>query len=97
MVVSVEVLLVEVEVLVLVTIVLLMVSSSEKSIIPNSLYSKQAYPANNTKKLIEAAAEGTAESILLSFPTVKAVKLEIKKPNRSPAKAGSIWRGGATQ
>ena len=41
----------------------------------------KSYNENNTKKLIEAAAEGTAESILLSFPTVRAVKLEIKKPN----------------
>ncbi len=39
------------------------------------------YNENNTKKLIEAAAEGTAENILLSFPTVRGVKVEIKKPN----------------
>ena len=39
------------------------------------------YNEKNTKKLIEAAAEGTAENILFSFPSVRGVKLEIKKPN----------------
>ena len=39
------------------------------------------YNEKNTKKLIEAAAEGTAEHILLTFPSVRGVRLEIKKPN----------------
>lgn len=41
----------------------------------------KSYNKTNTKKLIEAAAEGTAENILLSFPKVKSVRLELKKPN----------------
>ena len=41
----------------------------------------KTYNENHTKKLIEAAAEGTAEQILQSFPLVKSVKVEIKKPN----------------
>lgn len=39
------------------------------------------YNERNTKKLIEAAAQGTAENILLSFPNVRGVKLEMRKPN----------------
>lgn len=39
------------------------------------------YNEKNTKKLIEAAAQGTAENILLSFPSVRGVRLEMKKPN----------------
>lgn len=39
------------------------------------------YNKTNTKKLIEAAAEGTAEHILLSFPQVRGIRVEIKKPN----------------
>ena len=35
---------------------------------------------NNTYKLIEAAAEHMAEHILLNFPLVKEVELELKKP-----------------
>lgn len=41
----------------------------------------EQYNKTHTKKLIEAAAEGTAESILMSFPRVRSVKVELKKPN----------------
>lgn len=39
-----------------------------------------AYFTEHTFKLIETAAEKTAEALLLQFPRVKAVVLEIKKP-----------------
>lgn len=41
----------------------------------------EKYNKTHTKKLIEAAAEGTAEHILLSFPQVRGIHIEIKKPN----------------
>ena len=36
--------------------------------------------SDHTYKLIEAAAEHAAEAVLLSFPTVEEIELEIKKP-----------------
>ncbi len=39
-----------------------------------------AYFTEHTFKLIETAAERTAEALLLQFPRVRAVTLEIKKP-----------------
>lgn len=39
-----------------------------------------AYLTEHTFKLIETAAERTAEALLLQFPRVRAVVLEIKKP-----------------
>ena len=39
-----------------------------------------AYLTEHTFKLIETAAERTAEALLLQFPHVRAVVLEIKKP-----------------
>ncbi len=38
------------------------------------------YMKENTCRLIEAAAEGVAEHLLLTFPLMRGIRLEIKKP-----------------
>ena len=45
----------------------------------------------NTYKLLEAAAEHTAEAVLLQFPLVKGISLEIRKPQAPiPMTFGSV-------
>ena len=45
----------------------------------------------NTYKLLEAAAEHTAEALLLAFPLIKGVSLEIRKPEAPiPLPFGSV-------
>jgi len=45
----------------------------------------------NTYKLLEAAAEHTAEAVLLQFPLVKGISLEIRKPQAPiPMPFGSV-------
>lgn len=39
-----------------------------------------SYMKAHTRKLIEAAAEGLAEHLLLAFPLMKGIALEVKKP-----------------
>lgn len=57
-----------------------------------------AFLTEHTFKLLETAAERTAEALLLQFPRVRAVDLEIKKPEAPiPLPFGmvsvKIWRG----
>lgn len=57
-----------------------------------------AFLTEHTFKLLETAAEKTAEALLLQFPRVRAVDLEIKKPEAPiPLPFGmvsvKIWRG----
>ncbi len=49
------------------------------------------FMTNNTYKLLEAATEHMAEAILLSFPLIKGVSLEIRKPQAPiPLPFGSV-------
>ena len=48
-----------------------------------------AYTKEHPRKLIEAAAEDLAETVLLQYPLLKGVTLELKKPWR---RWDCLWR-----